>query len=693
MSLSPEHEVLFQPPDDGCEHDFCRCLERIDLLFQQDYLQRVGVPPIGLHTFFLSDIDIACRLAAPQGIPAWLADQNAFLPDGAETLTLRLQRLIAAFNLSPCERDILLAALLPRLSAHYSALPESGLTDGVERRLLTQLFTATQTEYRALQSALHPSSPLFLYQLLNEAPPAASRKTCGPVYSVHESVWQFFCGNEPLVTWQHPQVRRVEPDSSGWYPLAFCKQIFSLCLRADVETPPVVVLEGLEQDGREQALSTLLTEYGYVMLSLNVEALAEQPEVQQLRIMADIVRDALLYRAGLMLENCAELAAGKRGYARALERLLKPVRLPLFILADTSTEMAVFTGLACVHLTMPTLSSEVKTRMLTVSWPGRPDTEAQQELAQLAQRYAFRPDDLPLLLREAGHHCRLRGADATLTPEDLRLSLARRSRKNFGKLAQRITPVRTFDDIVMSPALKTQMAEIIAAIRFREGVTEKHFSQKTGGKTGISALFYGDSGTGKTLAAEVLAHYLKVDLIKIDLSTVVNKYIGETEKNLARIFDLAQADSGVLFFDEADALFGKRSETKDAHDRHANIEVSYLLQRLESYPGLVILATNNRNHLDSAFNRRFTFITRFTYPDATLREQMWRAVWPATLRLAEDIDFAALAARTELTGANIRNVALLAAVLAADAGSETVTLSHIELAIRRELGKLGRLAL
>lgn len=691
MSLSPEHEVLFQPPVDGSEYDFCRCLERIDLLFQQDYLQRVGVPPIGLHTFFLSDIDIAFRLADPEGKPVWLENQSAYLPDSADALALRLQRLMAAFHLTPCERDILLAALLPRLSTHYSALPDSGVTDGIERRLLTQLFTATQTEYRALQAALHPSSPLFLYQLLNEASPAAGRKTL--VYSVHESVWQFFCGNEPLVTWQHPQVRRVEPDSSGWYPLSFCKQVFSLCLRTDEEPLPVVVLEGLEQDGREQALSTLLTEYGYVMLSLNVEALAEQPEVQQLRIMADIVRDALLYRAGLMLENCAELTAGKRGYARALERLLKAVKLPLFILADASTEMAVFSGLACVHLTMPPLSSGVKTRMLTVSWPDRPDAEAQQELALLAQRYAFKPDELPLLLREAGHHCRLRGTDATLTPEDLRLSLARRSRKNFGKLAQRITPVRTFDDIVMTPALKTQMAEIIAAIRLRESVTEKHFRQKTGGKTGISALFYGDSGTGKTLAAEVLAHYLRVDLIKIDLSTVVNKYIGETEKNLARIFDLAQADSGVLFFDEADALFGKRSETKDAHDRHANIEVSYLLQRLESYPGLVILATNNRNHLDSAFNRRFTFITRFTYPDATLREQMWRAVWPATLPLAEDIDFAALAARAELTGANIRNVALLAAVLAADAGSETVTLSHIELAIRRELGKLGRLAI
>ncbi|MDE9571526.1 ATP-binding protein, partial [Xenorhabdus bovienii] len=133
----------------------------------------------------------------------------------------------------------------------------------------------------------------------------------------------------------------------------------------------------------------------------------------------------------------------------------------------------------------------------------------------------------------------------------------------------------------------------------------------------------------------------------------------ETEKNLSRIFDLAEQDAGVLFFDEADALFGKRSETKDAQDRHANIEVSYLLQRLENFPGLVILSTNNRSHLDSAFNRRFTFITRFTYPDETIRKKMWQTIWPKNIKIAQDVDFDKLAQQTSVTGANIRNIALL----------------------------------
>ncbi|WP_275388118.1 ATP-binding protein, partial [Xenorhabdus bovienii] len=229
-------------------------------------------------------------------------------------------------------------------------------------------------------------------------------------------------------------------------------------------------------------------------------------------------------------------------------------------------------------------------------------------------------------------------------------------------------------------------------INYRDQILDAGFQEKISYGTGISALFYGESGTGKTMAAEVIAGYLGVDLIKVDLSTVVNKYIGETEKNISRIFDLAEADSGVLFFDEADALFGKRSETKDAQDRHANIEVSYLLQRLEDYPGLVILATNNRSHLDSAFNRRFTFITRFTYPDETLRKKMWQKIWPEQLILSHEIDFEHLAKRSDLTGANIRNIALLSSILAADDNTGQVENKHIERAVILELNKTGRLA-
>ncbi|MGF6190441.1 ATP-binding protein [Serratia sp. 2723] len=690
MTLSIDYAAVSPQYEEHEDNDFCRCLERIDLRFQQEYLQQRGELPASLHPYFLPEVKITQRLRFPYGRPAWSEMPEGRLPGCDEALTQRLQMLMTAFDLTSLERDILLAALLPRLSDHYALLPESGFADGVSQPLLGRLFSTSQLEYRFLLSALHPASRLFQFQLLSEGKLGLNGKS-SPIYTVNESVWHFFCGNGSSVMYRHPYVRRAETDNLAWYPASFGEKISSLCLHPDGDTLPVVMLEGQELGGRKQALANILADDNRPVLCVDAESLLSQPDVQQQNSMIGIIRDALLDNAALVLEKGGELATEKNAVIGVLDRLLPLVRLPVFVLHDASASAPVFSHLASVHLSMPQITTSERMSMLQMAWPGDLDADDKSALQNLVARYAFDPADLSLLMREADYYRQIREQNAPFSVGDLQQTLARRSRKNFGKLAQRITPVRTFDDIVLSTVLKKQLGELLATIRLRESVTEKHFGHKTGGKTGLSALFYGDSGTGKTLAAEVLAHHLGVDLIKVDLSAVVNKYIGETEKNLSRIFDLAQADSGVLFFDEADALFGKRSETKDSKDRHANIEVSYLLQRLESYPGLVILATNNRSHLDSAFNRRFTFITRFTYPDVELRTQMWQSIWPSTLTLAEDVDFAALAAGSELTGANIRNVALLAAVLAAEEGSGKIRLHHIERAVSRELGKLGRL--
>ena len=193
------------------------------------------------------------------------------------------------------------------------------------------------------------------------------------------------------------------------------------------------------------------------------------------------------------------------------------------------------------------------------------------------------------------------------------------------------------------------------------------FAAKGARGLGISALFAGESGTGKTMAAEVLANELHLDLYRIDLAAVVSKYIGETEKNLKRVFDAAEDSGAILLFDEADALFGKRSEVKDSHDRYANIEVSYLLQRMEAYRGLAILTTNLKNALDTAFLRRLRFVVQFPFPDARQRELIWRGIFPAATPL-DGVDCAKLA-RLNVAGGNIRNIAMNAAFLAAEAGS------------------------
>ena len=204
---------------------------------------------------------------------------------------------------------------------------------------------------------------------------------------------------------------------------------------------------------------------------------------------------------------------------------------------------------------------------------------------------------------------------------------------------------------------------------------------------GITALFAGPSGTGKTLAAEVIARELRLDLYRIDLSAVVSKYIGETEKNLRRVFDAAEEGGAVLLFDEADALFGKRSEVKDSHDRYANIEVSYLLQRMEAYRGLAILTTNMKHALDPAFQRRIRFVVQFPFPDPTARAEIWRGAFPSATPVG-NLDLAWLAS-LDVTGGSIRNIAIGAAFLAAEAG-EPVGMTHLLAAARSECAKLDR---
>jgi hypothetical protein len=256
------------------------------------------------------------------------------------------------------------------------------------------------------------------------------------------------------------------------------------------------------------------------------------------------------------------------------------------------------------------------------------------------------------------------------------------------ELAQHIEPLATWADLVLPEAQRGTLRQIAVHVRqMRVVYGDWGFAGKSARGLGISALFSGASGTGKTMAAEVLANELALDLYRIDLSAVVSKYIGETEKNLRRLFDAAEETGAILLFDEADALFGKRSEVKDSHDRYANIEVSYLLQRMEAYRGLAILTTNFRAALDPAFLRRIRFVVNFPFPDASQRAEIWQGVFPPQTPV-DGIDLARLT-QLNVAGGNIRNIAMNAAFLAADAG-EPVGMAHLLVAARGEYAKLEK---
>ena len=262
------------------------------------------------------------------------------------------------------------------------------------------------------------------------------------------------------------------------------------------------------------------------------------------------------------------------------------------------------------------------------------------------------------------------------------------SRKKLDSLAQRITSTLGWDELILPDTQKQILRDIVSHARQRFQVYETWgFSNKSSIGQGISALFYGPSGTGKTMAAGVIAHELQLDLYRIDLSQVVNKYIGETEKNLARVFDAAEDSGAILLFDEADSLFAKRTEVKNSYDRNANMETSYLLQRMESYSGIAVLTTNLKKEMDTAFMRRIRFAIQFPFPDSCTREQIWQRIFPEQTPL-ENIDITKLAS-LDITGGNIRNIALNAAFLAAD-NKEPVKMAFLAKSARREFGKLEK---
>ena len=291
---------------------------------------------------------------------------------------------------------------------------------------------------------------------------------------------------------------------------------------------------------------------------------------------------------------------------------------------------------------------------------------------------------------------RSRGQSAPL-PSDLDMGARHASSSRLGELATRLEPAYSWDDLVLAERPLEVLRSISAYLRHRDRVLSEWGYEATVSRTqGIKVLFAGDSGTGKTMAAQVLGAELGLEMFRVDLAGTVSKYVGETERNLERIFGAADGSNAILFFDEADALFGKRSEVSDAHDRYANIEVAYLLQRMEAYPGAVILATNFRRNLDEAFVRRLDFVIDFPFPEPDDRRRIWERVLPPAAPVADDVDLDFLANRFKLSGGAIRNCSLAAAFSAADEDTRIemrIEMRHLVRAVAQEYAKQGRLTL
>ena len=398
------------------------------------------------------------------------------------------------------------------------------------------------------------------------------------------------------------------------------------------------------------------------------------------------------------------LGAERNAAMKALEREARLMRLMYFVQAperdapDVNTEVALQDIVETLDapFVVDTRDTWPGARKLAVARVARPDRNAQRILwthalgddavtdlvDDLVEQFDFSPE---MIARAARAVPREHGLSARALWDTCQQQVSWR----IDDLAQRITTRQKWADLVLDADSTAQLHEIAHQVAQRARVYERWgFAARLTRGRGITALFAGASGTGKTMAAEIIAGELGLELYRIDLAGVVSKYIGESEKNLRRVFDAAEQSGSILFFDEADALFGKRTDVKDSHDLYANIQVNYLLQRMEDYRGLAILATNRKNALDRAFLRRLRFVIDFPFPEPASRERMWRNAFPAdTPTAAFDYEFLA---RLEIAGGNIRNIALNAAFLAAADGG-VVTERHVMHAVRREYAKMQKL--
>jgi hypothetical protein len=395
-------------------------------------------------------------------------------------------------------------------------------------------------------------------------------------------------------------------------------------------------------------------------------------------------REGLLIDAGVVAGPIDDLVEREPAALRALAAGRGPVVLTGAARWDPQWAPAVPLVLEPPHLT------EAERARL---WRVVLDGDAEQAVDPGAATAAFRMSPDQIVRAAASARLRALYAGRAVGADELQAGARSQNSAGLQRLARRIEPWAGWDQLVLPSETLQLLKELTDRVRYRERVLDQWGFRRGGGRAeGVTALFAGPSGTGKTLAAEVIAHDLGLDLYAVDLATVVDKYIGETEKNLDRIFNEAERVNSVLFFDEADALFGKRSEVKDARDRYANVEVAYLLQRMERFDGLAVLSTNLRANLDEAFARRLDVLADFPQPDEEQRLALWRHCLRSEAPIADDLDLAFCAKAFELSGGNIRNIVVTAAFLAAGDGTP-VTMAHLIKAVQREYKKLGRLCL
>jgi len=652
--------------------------DRVRLLVQERRADDPA-PDDPFRGLYVSDETVDRLLdGGPAGSLNYDADERAATEQTADEAEaaghpIRLRDLARAAGLTDLDVELLILALLPDLDTRFERL-YGYLNDDVTRRRasvgLALALAGESAMSAAARGRLELTRPLVSHGLVLVEDHDRPFLTRG--LRVPDRVVAHLLGDDvpdPSLAGLLDDVAPYEMALTGQLARALSSGVRLVHLREKVSgTGAAIAVAALSASGRSP-------------LVLDLARVVSGPDTPSLLAVA--LREALLRGGGLVAGPVELLAEQSPEAIHLLARADVPV-----LLVGTATWDPQWSANSPLLVDAPVLGGRDRLAL----WErelGAHDPAL--DPASLAVHLALGPAQVRKAVRAAEAAARLGGGP--VSAEDLRRGVRAQNAAGLERLARRIEPEVGWDDLVLARPVRRGLEELAARARHRDTVLTDWRMRRGGGRGhGVTALFAGDSGTGKTMSAEVIAADLRLDLYTVNLATVVDKYIGETEKNLERIFAEAGGVNAVLFFDEADAIFGKRSDVRDAHDRYANIESAYLLQRLETFDGLAVLATNLRANIDEAFTRRLDAIVDFPAPTPELRRSLWSRCLIAPLPVANDVDLDFLADSFELAGGNIRSASTTAAYLAAAAGTP-VNMLQVIAAVEQEYRKLGRLVL
>ncbi len=608
----------------------------------------------------------------------------------------RLYNLQKLFHLDPFEAEALLICLVSELDVRYEKLYSYLQNDITKKRptvdlVINLLCPTVEGKFKA-RDYFSPEAGLIRNRLIFFTGDNQEGQT--PLLSrsikVDERIVSYLLGSDEIDQRIRNSSSIIEPARSFdelILPEEEKNAIRDLIGRRQNMKNPIFFFHGTYGTGKKMTAEVICGELGIPLLIVDSKILLKGDPQENLRI---IIRESCLQNSSLYLERFDVLFEKETGVnIAALYKDLDTFPNWIFLGGELPfTHSSISKNHSFIEMAFPIPSFTSRKKLWEVLLKEKipdPDIEV------IASKFNFTGGQIKDAISTAQNLAMVRNpADNKITMEDLYRGCKAQSNKNLSSFARSIVPRYTWNDIVLPKDLMDHLKEVSGYIKHKGKVyTDWGFDEKLSLGKGLNVLFSGPSGAGKTMAAETIAKEVELDIYKIDLSTIVSKYIGETEKHLNKIFIEAETSNAILFFDEADALFGKRSEVKDSHDRYANIEINYLLQKMEEHEGIVILASNFKTNIDEAFLRRMHFVMEFPFPEEELREKIWRNMFPDETPVGEDVDYGFLS-KFKITGGNIKNIALSAAFLGAgDSGN--VKMEHIIRATKREFQKMGKL--